>query len=211
MSTRGKTRKTTVARIIARTAVAGVALGAPIAVAVPAEAAYSPDWDMLAQCESTGNWQINSGNGYYGGVQFNLSTWQAYGGSGYPHQNSKAEQIRIAEKVLEAQGPNAWPSCTEKTGWHTAGSGSGYSSDNTEGGAAQSQQSSEKTVKAAPAKARVAKSNPDGDYTVKKDETLSEIAKKEKVKGGWKKLAKLNKQYVSDPDFVLVGQKIATK
>lgn len=56
-------------------------------------------WDRLAQCESGGNWSINTGNGYYGGLQFSLGTWRAFGGSGYPHENSKAEQIRIAEKV----------------------------------------------------------------------------------------------------------------
>ena len=55
-------------------------------------------WDSLAQCEAGGNWAINTGNGYYGGLQFSLSTWQAYGGSGLPSDNSREEQIRIAEK-----------------------------------------------------------------------------------------------------------------
>ncbi|MQA62066.1 MAG: LysM peptidoglycan-binding domain-containing protein [Actinophytocola sp.] len=213
MSYRGKHRKMSSAtRNIARVAIAGVAVGAPIAMAAPAQAAYSPNWDMLAQCESGGNWSINTGNGYYGGVQFSHSTWQAYGGSGYAHQASKGEQVRIAEKVLASQGPNAWPACTQKTGWHVAGGSGSYQGSNTEGGASAEQAPAPKAApKAAPVKARVAKSNPEGDYTVKKGQTLSEIAKKEDVKGGWTKLHKLNKSYISDADFILVGQKIATK
>ncbi|HEY3016269.1 MAG TPA: transglycosylase family protein, partial [Nocardioides sp.] len=74
-------------------------------------------WDQLAQCESGGNWAINTGNGYYGGLQFNLSTWQAYGGSGYPNENSREEQIRIAEKVRAANGGyGAWPACASSLG-----------------------------------------------------------------------------------------------
>ena len=69
-------------------------------------------WDRIAQCESGGNWAANTGNGYYGGLQFSLSTWQAYGGSGLPSDNSRAEQIRIAEKVRAASGGyGAWPVC----------------------------------------------------------------------------------------------------
>jgi uncharacterized protein YabE (DUF348 family) len=73
-------------------------------------------WDRLAGCESGGNWAINSGNGYYGGVQFSLGTWHAYGGSGYPHQNSREQQIAIAERVLAGQGWGAWPACSRKLG-----------------------------------------------------------------------------------------------
>jgi resuscitation-promoting factor RpfB len=77
-------------------------------------------WDQLAQCESGGNWAINTGNGYYGGLQFSLGTWQAYGGSGYPHENSKAEQIRIATKVRDARGGYGdWPACAAKLGLPT--------------------------------------------------------------------------------------------
>ena len=74
-------------------------------------------WDRLAECESGGNWSINTGNGYYGGLQFSLSTWQAFGGSGYPHQNSKAEQIRIATLVRDARGGYGdWPACASSLG-----------------------------------------------------------------------------------------------
>ena len=73
-------------------------------------------WDKLAQCESGGNWSINTGNGYYGGLQFSLSTWRAYGGTGYPHQHSREEQIRIAKKLQAAAGWGSWPACSSKLG-----------------------------------------------------------------------------------------------
>jgi Transglycosylase-like domain len=73
-------------------------------------------WDRLAQCESGGNWSINTGNGYYGGLQFSLSSWRAAGGSGYPHKASRAEQIRRGERLKARQGWGAWPSCTSKLG-----------------------------------------------------------------------------------------------
>ena len=212
MSYRGKHRTlSTTARNLARVAVAGIAVGAPIAMAAPASASYAPDWDMLAQCESSGDWSINTGNGYYGGLQFSLETWRAYGGSGYPHEASKYVQINIAEEVLAAQGPDAWPSCSSSTGWYMAGSSGSYQGSNTEGGGASSSQVEAAAPEAAPVVARVAKSNPEGDYTVKPGETLSEIAAKQNVEGGWTKLHQLNKEYISDPDFILVGQKIATQ
>ena len=74
-------------------------------------------WDQLAQCESGGNWAINTGNGYYGGLQFNLSTWQAYGGAGYPHQASRETQIAVATRLREANGGyGAWPACSQSLG-----------------------------------------------------------------------------------------------
>ena len=73
-------------------------------------------WDRLAQCESGGNWSINTGNGYYGGLQFSLQTWRAMGGSGYPHENSRAQQIAIASKLQSQAGWGQWPSCSRKLG-----------------------------------------------------------------------------------------------
>jgi resuscitation-promoting factor RpfB len=73
-------------------------------------------WDKLAKCESGGNWSINTGNGYYGGLQFSLSTWRASGGSGMPHKASREEQIRIAKKVQADAGWGAWPACSSKLG-----------------------------------------------------------------------------------------------
>jgi hypothetical protein len=73
-------------------------------------------WEAVAQCESGGNWSINTGNGYYGGLQFNLDSWRWVGGSGYPHEASKAEQIHRAEILHSRQGWNAWPACSSKLG-----------------------------------------------------------------------------------------------
>lgn len=111
-----------------------VAAPAPAPVATPATAAaYSVPapqapvrsapavsggsvWDSLAACESGGNWAINTGNGYYGGVQFSLGSWQAVGGSGLPSSASREEQIMRAEMLLARQGWGAWPSCSAKLG-----------------------------------------------------------------------------------------------
>ena len=86
---------------------------APAAPSTPAAAVGGGSvWDAIAACESGGNWAANTGNGYYGGLQFSLGTWQAYGGSGMPHQNSREQQIAIAERVAAAEGGyGAWPQC----------------------------------------------------------------------------------------------------
>ena len=91
--------------------VAGAMAVAPIVLGVGTANADSVNWDAIAACESSGNWSINTGNGYYGGLQFSPSTWAANGGSGMPHQASREEQIRVAENVLRTQGIGAWPSC----------------------------------------------------------------------------------------------------
>ena len=87
----------------------------PQPAAVPAAPNYSSGgsaWDRIAACESGGNWAANTGNGYYGGLQFSLGTWQAYGGSGRPDQNSREQQIAVAERVRAAEGGyGAWPVC----------------------------------------------------------------------------------------------------
>ena len=98
--------------------------------------ADSVNWDAIAQCESGGNWSINTGNGYYGGLQFSRSTWKAYGGGKYAstaNKASRAEQIRIAEKVLDGQGIGAWPTCGKK-----AGSSKRYQGKNTGGSVTKS-------------------------------------------------------------------------
>jgi hypothetical protein len=87
----------------------------PAAPVVPAPAPpQGHDWDAVALCESGGNWSINTGNGYYGGLQFSPSTWLSFGGGAFaPRADlaTKAQQIAIAEKVLAVQGPGAWPTC----------------------------------------------------------------------------------------------------
>lgn len=74
-------------------------------------------WDLLAGCESGGDWAANTGNGYYGGVQFALSSWRGVGGTGYPHQHSRAEQVHRGQ-LLHAQGGwQHWPACSRQLGW----------------------------------------------------------------------------------------------
>lgn len=86
------------------------------APAASASAASGGVWDRLAQCESGGNWSINTGNGFYGGLQFTPSSWRAAGGTGLPHQASKAEQIARAQQLQSMQGWGAWPACSAKLG-----------------------------------------------------------------------------------------------
>lgn len=74
-------------------------------------------WDDLARCESGGNWSINTGNGFYGGLQFSLDSWRAVGGSGYPHQHSREEQIRRGDRLQQLQGWGAWPHCSRQLGY----------------------------------------------------------------------------------------------
>ena len=111
----GKRRRPSKAtRVVALVGVTGAAVAAPLMAAGTASAATASEWDRVAQCESGGNWSINTGNGYYGGLQFSASTWAAYGGTAYAataNQASKSQQIAIAEKVLAGQGKGAWPSC----------------------------------------------------------------------------------------------------
>lgn len=102
----------------ATAALATTALISPMASAAP-----DSDWDRLAQCEAGGNWQINTGNGYYGGLQFNAGTWRAYGGNEFaplPHQATREQQIAVAERTLAKQGWGAWPACSARLGLNSA-------------------------------------------------------------------------------------------
>ena len=99
-----KLRKT-----IGMAVIGGALVAAPMAMSTAT--ANAVNWDAVAACESGGNWAINTGNGYYGGLQFSMGTWRAHGGSGSPHNASRSEQIRVAENVLHSQGIGAWPSC----------------------------------------------------------------------------------------------------
>jgi hypothetical protein len=96
-------------------------VGISTAVPVRPTAAYGGDsvWDALAMCESGGNWAINTGNGYYGGLQFSLGAWNGYGGAEfaeYPHQATRGEQIIVAERLRAARGYAPWPACRTKLG-----------------------------------------------------------------------------------------------
>lgn len=107
-------------RALARTALAGAVAGAPLVIAAPAaHAASDATWDRVAQCESGGQWDINTGNGYHGGLQFSPRTWRAFGGREFApvaYQATRAEQIVVAERVLAKQGWGAWPVCSRKAG-----------------------------------------------------------------------------------------------
>ncbi|MFE4049159.1 transglycosylase family protein [Streptomyces sp. YIM B13518] len=128
-------------RAIAVAGVASAAVAAPLMAAGSASAATASEWDTVAQCESGGNWSINTGNGYYGGLQFSASTWAAYGGTQYAStadRASKAQQIEIAEKVLAGQGKGAWPVCgTGLSGAAYTGSSSNDTSNGSSAGSSQ--------------------------------------------------------------------------
>lgn len=104
-----------------RVAIAAAAVMIPLVFSAPAYASpmRQDPWDLVAQCESGGNWTINTGNGYYGGLQFSPRTWQSFGGGAFAATAdgaTRSQQIAIAEKVLRAQGWKAWPTCSRKVG-----------------------------------------------------------------------------------------------
>jgi hypothetical protein len=97
-------------------AFAAVTIGISALFAAAPARADSMNWDAVAQCESGGNWAANTGNGHYGGLQFKPSTWSSNGGFGPPSMAPREEQIRVAENVLDSQGPGAWPTCGSRKG-----------------------------------------------------------------------------------------------
>lgn len=218
-SGKGKHRRPSKAvRYATLAGITGAAVAAPLIGATSASAATTSEWDAVAQCESGGDWSINTGNGYYGGLQFSASTWSAYGGSAFASsadQASKSQQIQIAEKVLAGQGKGAWPSC-----------GVGLSNASNDAGSADPapQAAPEQAPQAAPKERsapRAAEEQPasrgetrgpvkkgDGEYKVKPGDTLSKIAETKKVEGGWKKLFKLNKDIVENADEIFPGQQL---
>ncbi|MEU5631039.1 transglycosylase family protein [Streptomyces rishiriensis] len=226
-SAKGKHRRPSKAtRAAALAGVTGVAIAAPLMAAGNASAATASEWDTVAQCESGGNWSINTGNGYYGGLQFSASTWAAYGGTQYAaqaNQASKSQQISVAEKVLASQGKGAWPVCgTGLSGasYNGGGSGSSSSSGSSDSGSStrstEKQSASRSTDRPAASKTvttptgeKVKKG--DGEYKVVKGDTLSSIAAKHKVKGGWHKLFELNKDIVEDANLIFPGQQLHLK
>jgi nucleoid-associated protein YgaU len=185
-------------RSLAALGTAGALVAAPMVFATPAQAATGRTWDRLAQCESGGNWSINTGNGYYGGLQFSGSTWRAFGGGRYAssaHRASRSEQIAIAERVLDGQGWGAWPACSRKLGLGRAE-------------AAGSPTTSRSSARATPR--RAASSTPSrGSYVVRSGDTLSRIANRHNVRGGWKALWSKNRAVISNPNQIRVGQRLA--
>jgi murein DD-endopeptidase MepM/ murein hydrolase activator NlpD len=214
----------------------GAGLALPLIGLSSAHAASESTWDKVARCESSGNWQINTGNGYYGGLQFASSTWKSYGGAAYAPRADLAtrnQQIAVAERVLHSQGPGAWPVCSVRAGLtRTAAS----ASHRVEVPPAKARTASEHAAKApakAPAKERARtaeavkapaksareaarpaqthpKSAPGKDrYTVVPGDTLSGIADDQHVTGGWPRLYADNRSVVGDdPDLILPGQRL---
>ncbi|MET7936585.1 transglycosylase family protein [Streptomyces sp. NPDC005322] len=232
LKSNGKHRRPSkVTRIAALTGIAGAAVAAPLLGATSASAATTSQWDQVAQCEAGGNWSINTGNGYYGGLQFSSSTWAAYGGTAFAptaDKASKDQQIQIAEKVLSSQGKGAWPVCGKGLTSGGAPSGSSGSSSGSQAQSDASTQSSPQPSQSAPAaqpaqpKAET-RSEPehagrsqtrgpvkkgDGEYKVESGDTLAKIAKEHRVKGGWKKLFTLNKDIVEQADLIYPGQQL---
>ncbi|MFB7226291.1 transglycosylase family protein [Streptomyces fimicarius] len=111
--------------IVVAAGVTGSAIAIPLLGASGAHAAEASTWDRVAECESGGMWSADLGNGYYGGLQFSQETWSAYGGTAFaPRADlaSRSQQISVAEKVLDDQGPKAWPSCAVISGLAVDGS-----------------------------------------------------------------------------------------
>ncbi|MFI0966929.1 transglycosylase family protein [Streptomyces sp. NPDC021080] len=216
--TANKTRTTAV--------LAGAALLAPLgllAASGDAAAADNGVWDRIAQCESGGNWHINTGNGYYGGLQFSAGTWRAYGGTAYAPTADKASrsgQIAIATKVQSAQGWGAWPTCSARAGAY--GNAPGSSGAGRTGGSAStepaSKPASEPVRRSAPAKREPAKTparsaghvgrgSSRGDYTVREGDTLSGIAARHGTT--WRKIYAANETVIGgDPDLIVPGQRL---
>ncbi|MQA32027.1 transglycosylase family protein [Modestobacter roseus] len=164
------------------TGAAALAVGA---FAAPASAAPQHDWTGVAQCESSGNWSINTGNGYYGGLQFFQPTWEGYGGLEFaPRADlaTPAQQIAVAERVLVGQGVGAWPVCGQ------------YLTEGTTPAAASA-------PAPAPAPAPAAAG---ATYTVAPGDTLGSIAAAHGT--SWQQLFEQNRDVVSDPHLIFVGQ-----
>jgi hypothetical protein len=197
-----------------KTAVAAGTLGAatvlPFLASTTASAATTADWTRIASCESGGNWQINTGNGYYGGLQFSAGTWTGFGGGAYASRAdlaTPAQQMAIANKVLAAQGWGAWPACSSKMGLR------GHP---TTGGATSAARTvhRQSTVHRSPAvvhrsTAHASRSVGTGRaFVVRSGDTLSKLAASHGVRGGWRALWAANRSTVRNPDLIFVGQRL---
>jgi LysM repeat protein len=217
-----RTRVNIVKAVVATTGVAGAAVALPLIGASGANAATVSTWDKVAQCESGGDWSINTGNGFYGGLQFSASTWRAYGGGAYAstaNHASKAAQITVAERVLASQGPGAWPVCGPRAGLHKGGPAPvvGGSSPTTKSKATtkvKAKSESKKVVAHKPVSKPVAQHHTTGagSYTVKPGDTLSKIAAAHHVAGGWQALYAENRAVIGgNPNVIHVGEKLVIK
>jgi murein DD-endopeptidase MepM/ murein hydrolase activator NlpD len=198
---------------------AGIAL--PLLAAASAGAASAEVWEKAAACESTGNRHINTGNGYDGGLQFTRSTWAAYGGTEHAAPADPAtedQQVAVAERVLDEQGPGARPTCSARAVLQPGGAAPDIvpqpkrqtAAENEQGKAPQSG-SSMKTARdaGAPKASPTAVPGARESYTVARGDSLSGIASAERVRGGWQRLYAANRSVVgADPDLILPGQRL---
>jgi LysM repeat protein len=187
-----------------RGAAAGVLAGTAV-LGFAGNAAAAPDstWDAVAGCESSHNWSINTGNGYYGGLQFSQSTWAAYGGLNYAPRADLAtreQQIAVAEKTLAGQGWAAW-TCAY------AGGGEGPTlRDVPADNPAPTPAAQPTAASPQPAAVPPAASATGGSYTVVAGDTLFKIAAAHGVSGGWQALYQANSGILSDPAAIYPGQ-----
>ena len=241
---------------IRRTA-AALAIGGAVAATMSMPAANAVDgatWDALAQCESGGNWSINTGNGFYGGLQFTQQSWNGVGMSGSPANATRAQQIEAGERLLAIQGWGAWPACSAKLGLYGKTGAAPTYTEPTTTVAAQSQTQQTYTApaaqaapaapaaQAAPAAAPAAPAAPAaveapaapaaapaveapaaaapaaqapvvatpkvaaGTYTVVPGDSLSLIAAKLGVAGGYQAIAAANTDIIYNVDLIFPGQ-----
>ncbi|RFU83230.1 LysM peptidoglycan-binding domain-containing protein [Streptomyces triticagri] len=196
----------------------GAGMALPLLGSGTAQAADVDTWNKVAACESTNNWSINTGNGYYGGLQFKQSTWEAYGGTRYaPRADlaTKDQQIAVAEKVLKGQGPGAWPACSVRAGLTRGGDApeinpGGSGGKNSAKPAAQPREKPDEKRSAKPESTPQSNAGRSGMYTVVRGDSLSTIADSQRVDGGWQQLYADNRKVVGgDPDMIVPGQRLA--
>ncbi|MFC8516210.1 transglycosylase family protein [Streptomyces sp. NPDC057257] len=208
MAVRGRHRRYQPNRInrASLTVTAGSAgMAIPLIGAGTAHAADVSTWNKVAACESSDNWSINTGNGFYGGLQFTQSTWEAYGGAKYASRAdlaTKDQQIAVAEKVLAGQGPRAWPVCSVKAGLTRGGD-----TPDVHPAGGTTKKTSVRDVQ--PQTTPQSRAGTAEMYTVVRGDSLSEIAETEDVRGGWQRLYAANRKTIgSDPDLILPGQRL---
>lgn len=190
-SYRGKHRAPSKSSHPGRIAAASVIAGAiALFTAPPASAADASVWDRIAACESGGNWAINTGNGFSGGLQFTPSTWRAFGGVGAPQNASREQQIAVAVRVQASQGWGAWPVCSVKAG-----------ATGTPPSVSTAVEKKPPTPQVVQAKTEPPK--PGTNYTVLAGDTLSKIAA---LHGqSWQTLFQKNRGVVHDANVLMPG------
>ena len=204
-----KTRPSKRAMVALATTLSAAAL-ASTALSGPAQAS-SPNavWDRVAHCESSNRWHINTGNGFYGGLQFTASTWRAYHGGKYASRAdhaSRLEQIEVARRVLASQGPGAWPVCGPRAGLTRQ---SGHATRAALPRVAGRTVSHHVRTHAKPVHKRASKHHKGTHrktYRVRSGDTLSKIAHRLHVAGGWHALYRANRTHVRNPNLIRVGQ-----